>query len=184
LYGAGCSSTILTKRSVSSTTFVGDTSNAMNIRKATPLDLPELVALCAEHAAFERSEFDPAGKEDALHHMLFALSARLHCLVAEEGGELIGYATFSVECSTWDADYYMHMDCLFLRPRARNKGIGRMLMQAIAKQGLEQGVKRMQWQTPSFNADAIRFYERLGPVKKEKFRLFLDEEETIALANG
>lgn len=184
MHGAGCSHSILTKRSVRTTTFVGDTSNAMNIRKATPLDLPELVALCIEHAAYERSEFDPQGKEEALHHMLFTLGARLNCLVAEEGDELIGYATFSVECSTWDADYFMHMDCLFLRPQARNRGFGRMLMQAIAKQGLQQGVKRMQWQTPSFNLDAVRFYDRLGPVKKEKFRLFLGEEETSALVNG
>lgn len=156
----------------------------MTIRNATPSDLPELVQLCMEHAAYERSEFDPLRKEIALHRMLFAPGARLRCLVAEEGEELIGYATFSVECSTWDADYYMHMDCLFLRPEARNMGIGRMLMQAIARQGLEQGVKRMQWQTPSFNVDAVRFYDRLGPVKKEKFRLFLDEEETVGLANS
>ena len=78
----------------------------------------------------------------------------------------------------------MHMDCLFLYPRARNKGIGRMLMQAIAKQGLQQGVNRMQWQTPSSNVDVVRFYDSLGPIKKKKFRLFLDEEHTKALASG
>lgn len=156
----------------------------MNIRKALPSDLPELVELCTEHAAYERADFDPVGKENALHQMLFGLGARLHCLVAEEGDRSIGYATFSVECSTWDAAYYMHMDCLFLRPEARNKGVGKALMRAIAQKALRSGVKRMQWQTPSFNVDAVRFYERLGPVKKEKFRLFLDEAETKALAEG
>lgn len=156
----------------------------MNIRKATPPDLPELVRLCIEHAAYERSDFDPAGKEEALHQMLFGLGARLHCLVAEEADGLIGYATFSVECSTWDAAYYVHMDCLFLRPEARNKGIGKALMKTIAQKALQLGVKRMQWQTPSFNTDAVRFYDRLGPVKKEKYRLFLDEAETRALAAG
>lgn len=156
----------------------------MTIRQATPTDLPELVDLCTEHAAYERAEFDPAGKEQALHHMLFAPAARLYCLVAEDEKGLVGYATFSVECSTWDAAYYMHMDCLFLRPQARNKGVGRELMKVIALRALQLGVKRMQWQTPSFNLDAVRFYDRLGPVKKEKFRLFLDEAETSALANS
>lgn len=156
----------------------------MTIRQATPSDLSELVELCAEHAAYERSEFEPAGKEHALHEMIFASDARLYCLVAEEAGKLIGYATFSVECSTWDAAYYMHMDCLFLQPAARNKGIGKELMKCIAQRALEFGVTRMQWQTPSFNVDAVRFYDRLGPVKKEKYRLFLDEAATGALANS
>ena len=154
----------------------------MIIREATPNDLSELIDLCAEHAAYERSTFNPSGKENALHRMLFGVGARLHGLVVADGDALVGYATFSVECSTWDADYYMHMDCLFLRPQARNKGIGRLLMQSIAKQAMQEGVDRMQWQTPSFNVDAVRFYDRLGPVKKEKFRLFLDVEETRALA--
>lgn len=156
----------------------------MTIRQATPSDLPVLVDLCAEHAAYERSEFDPLGKEAALHAMIFSSAARLNCIVAVEEGSLKGYATFSVECSTWDAAYYMHMDCLFLRPEARNKGIGKALMKEIAQQAMQQGVTRMQWQTPSFNVDAVRFYERLGPVKKEKYRLFLDEAETMALANS
>ncbi len=152
------------------------------IRWAKPEDMDELVRMCAEHAAYERSSFDPVGKESALGRMLFAPDARLKCLVAQDNGQLIGYATFSVEVSTWDADRYMHMDCLFLRPEARNKGLGLALMRRIAQEALAQGVVRMQWQTPSFNVDAIRFYDRLGPEKKEKFRMFLGGEETRALA--
>ena len=149
-----------------------------DIRWAKPEDLDELVRMCAEHAEYERTSYSTGGKGLALAHMLFAPDARLLCLIAEEGGKVIGYASFSVEVSTWDADRYMHMDCLFLRPEARNKGIGRVLMQRIAQEALAQGVTRMQWQTPSFNVDAIRFYDRLGPEKKEKFRMFLGEIET------
>lgn len=152
------------------------------IRWARPEDMADLASLCAEHAEYERSSFDPAGKEEALTRLLFATDARLKCLVAVENAQLIGYATFSVEVSTWDADRYMHMDCLFLRPEARNKGIGRALMRRIAQEALAQGVIRMQWQTPSFNVDAIRFYDRLGPEKKEKYRMFLGAEEVKALA--
>lgn len=116
--------------------------------------------------------------------MLFMPEARLKCLIAEEAGIAIGYASFSVEVSTWDADRYMHMDCLFLRPAARNKGLGRALMARIAQEALAMGVERMQWQTPSFNVDAVRFYDRLGPVRKEKYRLFLDKRETRGLADA
>lgn len=149
-------------------------SPTTTIRWARPGDLAELVLLCTEHAAYERSTFEPKGKEEALAQLLFAPDARLRCLIAERHGTPIGYASFSVEVSTRDADHNMHMDCLFLRPQARNNGIGRELMRRIAQQARDLGVKRMQWQTPSFNLDAVRFYDRLGPVRKEKFRLFLD----------
>lgn len=153
-----------------------------DLRWAEARDMNELVRLCAEHAAYERSSFEPTGKAEALARMLFAPDARLKCLIVTEDDDLIGYATFSVEVSTWDADRYMHMDCLFLRPEARNKGIGRALMRRIAQEARDQGVIRMQWQTPSFNVDAIRFYDRLGPEKKEKYRMFLGAEEVKALA--
>ena len=149
-----------------------------------PVDLPELVHLCMEHAVYERSEFHPVGKEAALHDMIFGPTGRLFCLVVEQDARLLGYATYAVECSTWDAAHYMHMDCLFLRPGSRNMGLGKLLMQGIAQHGLRLGVKRMQWQTPSFNVDAVRFYDRLGPVRKEKYRMFLDEAMTSALAKG
>lgn len=152
------------------------------IRWAGRDDMSALVDLCSEHAAYERSAFEPSGKEAALAHLLFGTDARLLCLVVEMPGRLVGYASFSVEVSTWDADRYMHMDCLFLRPEARNQGLGRALMQRIAAEALARGVCRMQWQTPTFNVDAIRFYDRLGPEKKEKFRIFLDEAATRALA--
>ena len=156
---------------------------SVGIRWAKPEDMAELVHMCAEHAAYERSSFDPVGKKEALSRMLFAPDARLRCLITAAAGQVIGYATFSVEVSTWDADRYMHMDCLFLRPEARNSGIGRALMRRIAQEALAQGAIRMQWQTPSFNADAIRFYDRLGPEKKEKYRMFLGAEEMKALAD-
>ena len=154
------------------------------VRRARSEDLPELIHLCAEHAAFERTDYSPEGKTEALSAMLFAPGARLMCLVAEEQNALIGYASFSVEVSTWDADRYMHMDCLFLRPSARNQGVGLRLMRAIAQHTLAIGITRMQWQTPAFNVDAIRFYRRMRPVEKEKVRLFLAEEEVRELAGS
>lgn len=70
--------------------------------------MEDLIVLCAEHAAYERTDYAPEGKREALSAMLFAPDARLLCLVAEDGSGLIGYASFSVEVSTWDADRNAH----------------------------------------------------------------------------
>ena len=36
-----------------------------------------------------------------------------------------------------------------------------------------QGLAQVQWQTPAWNRDAVRFYERLGAVGTDKMRFSL-----------
>ncbi|WP_406278278.1 hypothetical protein OHT93_36785 [Streptomyces sp. NBC_00191] len=48
---------------------------------------------------------------------LFSAPARVWCLLADCGGELIGYATYNLEFSTWLAAEYVHLDCLFAAER-------------------------------------------------------------------
>lgn len=152
------------------------------IRPAEPKDIEELVTLCGEHAAYERASFDPTGKAEAIQRHLFQ-THRFFCYVAEDdSGQLLGYATCMTEFSTWDAALYLHMDCLYLRPPARNLGIGAAFMRVIAGKAAELVCSQIQWQTPQWNVDAIRFYRRLGASSREKLRMYLDEPSIRLLA--
>jgi hypothetical protein len=62
----------------------------------------------------------PDGKAERLADALF-LSKRLHGLVVEQGSELIGYATYTFDYSTWDAAEFMYLDCLFLKKKQGGK---------------------------------------------------------------
>ena len=154
-----------------------------HIRNAEPNDIDEIIRLCAEHAAFEQTEFSPAGKAEKLAKFLFSDTPRLFCLLAESGDEeVLGYATFMQEFSTWDADFYLHMDCLFLRSHARNFGIGEQLMKEIARRTKELNCQQLQWQTPTFNEKGSKFYDRIGATSKEKLRLYVDGKTIGKLA--
>lgn len=157
-------------------------TSSVVVRAARPEDLRALVRLCAAHAAYERAGYDPSGKADGLGTLLFGRPPRLFCVVAEHGRDLIGYATWSQEISTWDACLYAHMDCLYLDPEARGRGIGRRLVTHVAREALGTGCRLMQWQTPTFNTRAMRFYARLGATRKEKVRFFLDSRAMEGLA--
>ena len=143
------------------------------IRAAREPDMDVILDFCAEHAAYEQADYEPAGKGERLEKALFGSDPQLHCLIAEVEGEPVGYATFLVQYSTWDAERYLYMDCLYLREAARGKGLGGEMMEALAKEGRKLGCREIQWQTPDFNAGAIRFYKRLGAVSKAKERFFL-----------
>ncbi|MFP8963972.1 GNAT family N-acetyltransferase [Streptomyces nanhaiensis] len=145
------------------------------VRHARPADLPRVAAPAAEHAAYENAPPPPADLPRRLEGLLFGPSApRLRCFVAElDGGEIVGYASCAPELSTWDGAEYLHMDCLFLRDGHRGLGIGPMLVEAVLAEARALGLGQVQWQTPPWNTDAIRFYDRLGARAREKRRYSL-----------
>ncbi|WP_433515419.1 N-acetyltransferase family protein [Nonomuraea sp. CA-143628] len=144
-----------------------------SVRPAVPDDLPAVAALCTEHAAFERSGPVPADLADRLGPVLFSENPKAWCLVADRGGEVIGYATCSLEFSTWQAAAFVHMDCLFVAEPYRGEGWGRALLDAVQRSAEGRGIGEVQWQTPDWNVDAIRFYHRAGAQGASKVRFSL-----------
>ncbi|WP_350349554.1 GNAT family N-acetyltransferase [Agromyces sp. G08B096] len=143
------------------------------IREVERADLPGLIELIHDHAAFERAP-RPTTTLPALERLLFEPSPRLYGFVALADGQLIGYATCSREASTWAAGEYLHLDCLYLRPEARGRGVGQRLVDAAVDLAAAQGLGELQWQTPEWNVDAIRFYDRLDAASSGKRRYRLD----------
>jgi GNAT superfamily N-acetyltransferase len=140
------------------------------IRPATARDVDAIIALCAEHAAYERAAVTVCSQPALLRDALFAVPPRLWCLVVETRGTLVGYATYTREFSTWQATDYLHVDCLYLQPSVRGAGIGAGMMDRIAVHAHILGCDEIQWQTPVWNVRAMRFYDRLGALRTEKCR--------------
>jgi GNAT superfamily N-acetyltransferase len=144
------------------------------IRRALPRDTGALVALCREHATFEHNAYEAAGKAARLFDALFAAIPRLYAWVAVIDGNIIGYATAAPEYSTWNAAEHLHMDCLFVKSEHRDAGIGAALLTSVVQLARQNGHAEVQWQTPSWNADARRFYRRHGGADHEKLRFVLE----------
>ena len=145
----------------------------IKIRKAIQKDLEQIIDLCDEHAAHEDAAYSKIGKKERFALHLFSDNPPLTCLVVEHEGKLKGYATYMKEYSTWDASYYMHMDCLFLMPELRRQGIGKKIVDKIKTEAEELDCVNVQWQTPTNNTGAIEFYNKLGAVSRNKKRFYL-----------
>ena len=61
-------------------------------------------------------------------------------------------------------------------------GLGEALVARAARFALERKAVNLQWQTPSWNEGAIRFYRRLGTSDTNKQRFTMTPEQCAALA--
>lgn len=145
-----------------------------SIRNCEPTDVPKLVVLCQKHAEFERASYSPEGKEAKLKEALFNDQPKLHCLVVATKETIVGYVSYTFDFSTWNTGTFIYMDCLFLEEEARSFGIGEVLIDKLKEIGTEKNCINIQWQTPSFNERAIKFYNRIGGKGKDKVRFTLD----------
>jgi GNAT superfamily N-acetyltransferase len=144
------------------------------IRPCEEKDLPDLVKLCKAHAEYEKAEYSVDGKEQGLREGIFGDPKRLHVWIVEVDGKPEGFTSFTFDFSTWEASSFLYMDCLYLNEICRGKGIGTEIMNRIRKVAKEKNCVNIQWQTPEFNAMAIRFYVGLGSVGKQKMRFFME----------
>ncbi len=144
----------------------------MTIRFAKEADIKQIVLLCEAHAIYEKAKFDSKEKAPLLLQYLFRSENALKCVVVEQNNELLGYATFMKQFSTWDADFYIYLDCLYLKEETRGKGIGTKIMAVVKEYAVSENCNVIQWQTPDFNTDAITFYKKIGAKSKTKERFF------------
>lgn len=87
-------------------------------------------------------------------------SGDFFCLLAEVGGEPVGYALCFYTFSTWDGRGIFIED-LYLKKSARGSGLGSGFMRALAERALNDNCERLQWQTLSSNVKAQAFYAAL-----------------------
>ncbi len=144
------------------------------IREVKVSDMDQLIQLCHDHAEYEKSDYSSEGKSIRLAALLFSDHPPLKCMVAESDGKLIGYVTYMKQFSTWDAAYYVYMDCLYLKEASRGQGIGKKLMNCVVQYANTEYCQQIQWHTPTFNHRAIKFYRNYGAFSKEKARFFLN----------
>ncbi len=134
------------------------------IRPATADDVPTLLSLVAELAAYEKEPDAATGTEQDYLAALFprGQDPAVSAFVAEVDGEVVGMAIWFVTFSTWTAQHGAWLEDLFVRPAHRGRGIGRDLMAAIARVCVDRGYPRMEWTVLDWNTPAIEVYHHLG----------------------
>ena len=135
----------------------------MVIRKATEADIPQLLRLMRELAQFEKYADAFAVTEEVLREQGFRRSPPdFHALVAGENSELTGFLVYYFVPFTYRAKPNVIVKELYVADGHRGKGVGKLLMKAVAQEADEAGCGLIKWYVAKWNQRGIEFYERLG----------------------
>ena len=156
------------------------------VRPAAPSDVAAMHGLILELAEYENGLHEVVASEEDLFRALFGGTAfsdtpantpsgtpGLYAFVidAAEGG-LAGMAIWMLNYSTWEGQYGVYLEDLYVREAHRGKGYGRALMSSLAKVCRDNGYTRFQWWVLDWNSPAIEVYRRLGAVAMDEWTVY------------
>jgi GNAT superfamily N-acetyltransferase len=150
------------------------------IRAATPADVPTILELIAELAAYEREPDAVEATEQMIGAALFGSAPVASCHVAELDGEVVGFALWYVTFSTWKGLAGLWLEDLFVRPAARGHGFGKALLKQLAAVCVERGYARFEWWVLDWNVDAQGFYRSIGARPEDDWTVWRLDGSALA----
>jgi GNAT superfamily N-acetyltransferase len=132
------------------------------ITHATPDQIPELLKLVRELARFEHLEHEMEATAKSLRDSLFGSERAAGALVAAYDGKLVGYAIYFFTFSSFVGRPGLWLEDVCVRPQFRKRGLGRRLIEAVARIGAERNCGRFEWTALKWNKKALGFYSGLG----------------------
>ncbi|EHQ42718.1 Predicted acetyltransferase [Myroides odoratus] len=156
----------------------------MNVRAATPADMPAVLQLIQELATFEKQPDAVVLTPEDLIRDGFGAHPLFRVLVAEHEGEIIGMALFYYRYSTWKGKT-IHLEDLIVTAKARGTGAGMALYKNVIQLAKEEQVRRVEWVVLNWNQPAIEFYQKSGAhVLEDWYTVQMDEQGIHAFINN
>ncbi len=146
-------------------------SASFTLRAAEPRDVPALVGLIGELAEFEHLTHLLQVTPQTLHPHLFGPRPAAEAMVGEVNGQVVAFALFFTNFSTFLAKPGLYLEDLYVQPAHRGSGLGRALLLHLGALAVERGYGRFEWSVLDWNENAIRFYEKMGATVMPDWRI-------------
>lgn len=134
------------------------------IRPIRQDDKAEWRRLWTAYLAFYESTVSEEVYQTTFARLLSDDPHEYNCLVAEQGGKLVGLVHFLFHRHCWKVENTIYLQDLYADPDVRGTGVGRALIEAVYAAGDEAGCPSVYWMTQDFNATARQLYDRIATL--------------------
>jgi len=156
----------------------------MTIRPAVPEDIGLILSFIRELAVYEKMEDQVIATEELLTEWIFT-KGKAKVNLAFWESRPAGFTLYCFNFSTFLGRAGIWLEDLFVLPEYRGRGIGLALMKALAKEAVDGGYGRFEWNCLDWNSPSIEFYKRLGAVSMDDWTTYrLTGDALKALAGG
>src|ERR1700761_7121203 len=141
------------------------------VRRAEPGDAALVFDFVLRLAEYEKLSHAVTATEADLAALLFGPAPRAFCDLVDVDGRAAGFCMWFYTVSTFAGRAGIWIEDLFVAPEARGRGAGLALLKVLARRCRSEGLGRLDWSVLDWNAPAIGFYERIGSVGLDDWRL-------------
>jgi GNAT superfamily N-acetyltransferase len=152
----------------------------VTVRRVQPDDVPVVVGLVRELAAYEKAEHEALMTPEQLHEALFGAAPALfgHVALAADG-QVAGFALWFLNFSTWRGTHGIYLEDLYVSPGHRGTGLGRELLRTLAQECVDRGYARLEWTVLDWNTPSIDFYRAAGAVPMDEWTVHRLTDEAL-----
>ena len=149
----------------------------VTMRFATVKDVPVILSMIKELAAYEQLSAEVSATQSALEHTLFGPKSYAEVVLAEDSGDAVGFCLFFHNYSTFLGKPGLYIEDIFVRPDHRGKGIGRALFTEMKRIADNRNCGRIEWRVLDWNKPAIDFYGSFGAKPMDEWTVYRLTEE-------
>ena len=122
-------------------------------------------------AEYEKMSDEVEATPESVHQTVF-VEKSAEVVFAEENGEIIGFALYFHNYSTFVGHKGLYLEDLFVIPEKRGKGYGKALLKYLANLAVERGCGRMEWVCLNWNEPSIAFYKSIGAIPMSEWTTY------------
>jgi len=142
------------------------------VRPATATDLERIRQLIVDLATYERAMDQVKVTVEQLRAAIFGERPATYALVAEHAGDVVGFALYFLNFSTWEGVPGIYLEDLYVMPEHRGGGLGKALLRSLATIAVSRGYARFEWAVLDWNTPSIDFYRRMGAVPMGEWTVY------------
>ena len=146
-------------------------NTAHTLRPATKADLSAIVGLITELADFEKLTHMVVVTPKSLEPHLFGPKPVAEAVVSEVGGQVVAFALFFTNFSTFLGQPGLYLEDLYVQPAYRGTGLGKALLAHLGALAVARGCGRFEWSVLDWNQPAIDFYRAMGATVMPDWRI-------------
>jgi len=151
----------------------------LSIRAAAPADAALIVGFIRELAEYEKLLHEVKITTEDLARDLFGAEPRIFCEIAEWDGRPVRFALWFYTYSTFQGRHGIWLEDLYVQPDQRGRGIGKALLQHLARRCVEENLGRFEWWVLDWNEPSIAFYKSQGGVMQDEWTKVRVEGEAL-----